>query len=165
MLRRFEEDANLSLTPRPLPAPELMVPFVATTRTPPEDSWMAFVAFPECHCYRLSSQDIVNYFEKYVDPSQEFALSCPICMSIFISLSKNEHLYIYTSLINRRTLGFGRCIERVETERPGAGQAMKHGIIVFMSEELRDEAMFQETAAFLRVNGHDTWVQLYMPLL
>jgi len=34
-----------------------------------------------------------------------------------------------------------------------------------MSEELRDEAMFQETAAFFRVDGHDTWVQLYMPPL
>jgi len=86
MLRQFEEDANLSLTPRPLPAPELMAPFVATTRTPPEDSRTAFVAFPECHCHRPSSQDIVNYFEKYVEPSQEFALSCPICMSIFISV-------------------------------------------------------------------------------
>ncbi|RLN40640.1 hypothetical protein C2845_PM01G21430 [Panicum miliaceum] len=123
MLRRFEDDVRLLLTPRPLPAPELMAPFVATTRTPPEDSRSAFVAFLECHGHRPSSQDIVNYFEQ--------------------------------------TLGFGRCIERVETERPGAGQATKRGIIVFMSAELRDEVMFQETAAFFRVDGHDTWVQLY----
>ncbi|RCV43802.1 hypothetical protein SETIT_9G323000v2 [Setaria italica] len=121
MLRRFEDDA------RPLPAPELMVPFVTMRRTPPEDSRTAFVAFPECPCHRPSSQDIVNYFE--------------------------------------RTLEFGRCIERVETERPGAGQAPKHGIIVFMSAELRDEAMFKETAVFFRVEDHDMWVQLYMPPL
>ncbi|PUZ40115.1 hypothetical protein GQ55_9G399600 [Panicum hallii var. hallii] len=127
MLRRFEDDVNLLLTPRPPPAPELMAPFEATTRTPPEDSRSALVAFPECHCHRPSSQDIVNYFEQ--------------------------------------TLGFGRCIERVETERPGAGQAPKHGIIVFMSAELRDKAMFQETAVFFRVDGHGMWVQLYMPPL
>jgi len=97
MLHRFEEDANLFSTPTPLPAPELMAPFVATSRTSPEDSRTAFIAFLECHCQHPSSQDIVNYFEKYVEPSQEFALSCPICMSIFISLSKNEHV-IYTHL-------------------------------------------------------------------
>ena len=71
MLHRFEEDANLFSTPTPLPAPELMAPFVATTRTPPEDSRTAFVAFPECHCHRPSSQDIVNYFEKYVESQSE----------------------------------------------------------------------------------------------
>jgi hypothetical protein len=53
----------------------------------------------------------------------------------------------------------------VETERPGAGQAPKHGIIVFMSAELRDQAMFQETAVFFRVDDHGMWVQLYMPPL
>ena len=68
LLRRFEDDVNLFMIPRlkPLPAPELMVPFVATTRTPPEDSRTVFVAFPECLCHRLNSQEIVNYFERYV---------------------------------------------------------------------------------------------------
>ncbi|KAF8689353.1 hypothetical protein HU200_041892 [Digitaria exilis] len=127
MLRRFNDDANSSLIPAPLPAPELMAPFVALSRTPPEDSRMAFLAFPECHCHRPNSEDIVNHFEE--------------------------------------TLRFGPCIERVETEQPPAGQAPKHGIIVFLSPELRDEAMFDETAIFFRVDDHDTWVQLYMPLL
>ncbi|CAL4915556.1 unnamed protein product [Urochloa decumbens] len=132
MLRRFEDaDANAggrSSNPRPVPAPELMAPFVvAKTRTPPEDSRAAFIALPGCHCHRPSSQEVVNYYEK--------------------------------------TLMFGPCIERVETERPGAGQAPKHGIIVFVSAELRDEAMFEETGVFFRVDGHDTWVQPYMPTL
>ena len=75
MLHRFEEDANLFSTPTPLPAPELMAPFVAASRTPPEDSRTAFVAFPECRCHRPCSQDVVNYFEKYVEvePRQKFA--------------------------------------------------------------------------------------------
>ena len=71
MLRRFEEDANSSSTPRPLPVPELMAPFVAASRTPPEDSRTAFVAFPECRCHRPCSQDVVNYFEKYVESQSE----------------------------------------------------------------------------------------------
>ncbi|CAL4940617.1 unnamed protein product [Urochloa decumbens] len=130
MLRRFEDadaDAGRSSNPRLVPAPELMAPFVAKTRTPPEDSRAAFIALPGCHCHRPSSQEVVNYYEK--------------------------------------TLRFGPCIERVETERPGVGQAPKHGIIVFVSAELRDEAMFEETGVFFRVDGHDTWVQPYMPPL
>ena len=83
------------------------------------------------------------------NPSQKFALSCV------------PYLYIiHTSLINRRTLGFGRCIEHVEMERPGVGQATNHDIIMFMSAKLRDQAMFQETAAFFKIDGHNTWVQL-----
>ncbi|CAN6288784.1 unnamed protein product [Urochloa humidicola] len=132
MLRRFEDvDANagrsLTSTPRPVPAPELMAPFIAASRTPPEDSRAAFIALPGCHCHRPSSKEVVNYYEK--------------------------------------TLLFGPCIERVEMERPGAGQAPKHGIVVFVSAEMRDEAMFEETGVFFRVDGHDTWVQPYMPFL
>ncbi|OEL18944.1 hypothetical protein BAE44_0020037 [Dichanthelium oligosanthes] len=127
MMCQFEDDVSLSLIPRSRPAPELMAPFVAVTRTPTEDSRMAFIALPECHCHRPSSQDIMNHF--------------------------------------KRTLGFEYCIERVEVERPRVGQAPKHGIIVFMSVELRDQAMFEETAVFFRISGHDIWVQLYMPLL
>jgi len=64
-----------------------------------------------------------------------------------------------------RRLMFGPCIERIDTERPGAGQAPKHCVIVFRSTQLRDEVMFQETAAFFRVNNGDMWVQRYMPPL
>ncbi|CAN6311902.1 unnamed protein product [Urochloa humidicola] len=131
MLRRFQGDdadaARSSSTPRPVPAPGLMAPFVAATRTPPEDSRAAFIALPGCHCHRPSSHEVANFFEQ--------------------------------------TLRFGPCIERVETERPGVGQPPKHGIIVFTSAELRDEAMFEETGVFFRVDGHDTWVQPYMPPL
>ena len=49
--------------------------------------------------------------------------------------------------------------------RPGAGQGPKHCVIVFRSTRQRDEAMFQETAAFFRVNNGDMWVQRYMPPL
>ena len=45
------------------------------------------------------------------------------------------------------------------------GQATNHDIIVFISAKLRDQAMFQETAAFFKIDGHNTWVQLYMPPL
>ncbi|CAN6305874.1 unnamed protein product [Urochloa humidicola] len=130
-LRRFQDDdadaAGSKSTPRPVPAPELMAPFVAATRTPTEDSRAAFIALPGCHCHRPSSQEVANFFEQ--------------------------------------TLRFGPCIERVETERPGTGQPPKHGIIVFTSAELRDEAMFEEAGVFFRVDGHDTWVQPYMPPL
>ncbi|RLN19013.1 hypothetical protein C2845_PM02G20090 [Panicum miliaceum] len=53
MLRRF---------PNPVPAPELMAPFVALKRTPSMDSRTVFFAFPGCH--PLSSEDIKNYFER-----------------------------------------------------------------------------------------------------
>lgn len=63
-------------------------------------------------------------------------------------------------------MNFGPCIERVQMERPSAGQVPKHGIIVFTSAEQRDKAMCEETAIFFRVDeDHDIWVQLYMPLL
>ncbi|RLN41726.1 hypothetical protein C2845_PM01G21450 [Panicum miliaceum] len=128
MLRRFEDEVHsstTSVTTSVLPAPELIAPFVAITRTPPEDSRTAFVAFWEGH--PLSSQDIVNYFE--------------------------------------RRLGFGRCIERVETEQPSAGQTPKHAVIVFSSAALRQQVMFNETAVYYRVNGYDMWVQAYKPSL
>lgn len=46
-----------------------------------------------------------------------------------------------------------------ETPRP------KHGIIVFRSVQLRNNAMCKEMAIFFRVpNGNDMWVQRYKPL-
>ncbi|PUZ40114.1 hypothetical protein GQ55_9G399300 [Panicum hallii var. hallii] len=123
MLRRLEDDSNSLLIPNPVPAPELMAPFIISTTTPPEDSQTVFVAFPEYH--PLSSQDIKDYFE--------------------------------------RTLGFGHCIERIATERPCTRQSAKHGVVVFRSAELRDEAMHGEAAVFFRVDGRDMWVQPYMP--
>jgi len=64
MLRWFEHDCSLQI-PNPVPAPELMAPFIVTsTTTTPEDSRTVFVAFPEWH--PLSSQDIKDYFERYV---------------------------------------------------------------------------------------------------
>ncbi|OEL37250.1 hypothetical protein BAE44_0001730 [Dichanthelium oligosanthes] len=62
MLRRFKEDYYSFLIPNPVPAPELMVPYVVTARTPPEDSRTAFVAFPEGHS--LNPEDIKDYFER-----------------------------------------------------------------------------------------------------
>ena len=62
MLLWFEHDFDL--IPNPVPAPQLMAPFIVTTTTPPEDSRTVFVAFPEWH--PLSSQDIKDYFERYV---------------------------------------------------------------------------------------------------
>ncbi|KAL6905324.1 hypothetical protein ACP4OV_002925 [Aristida adscensionis] len=63
-----------------------------------------------------------------------------------------------------RRLHFGRCIDHVATERAeDAGQAPRHGVIVFGSPELRDQVMFHETAAFFVVKGHDMWVQAYEP--
>ncbi|CAN6288782.1 unnamed protein product [Urochloa humidicola] len=61
MLRRYAEDCNSFLIPDPVPAPELMAPFVVTTTTPPEDSRTVFVSFPESH--PLTSQEILDYFE------------------------------------------------------------------------------------------------------
>ncbi|RLN16005.1 hypothetical protein C2845_PM02G22050 [Panicum miliaceum] len=50
MLRRFEDEVHSStLVTTSMHAPELIVPFVAITRTPPEDSQTAFVAFWEGH--------------------------------------------------------------------------------------------------------------------
>jgi hypothetical protein len=60
MLRQFEDGAVT------LPAPELMALFIPMVRTPPEDSRTVFLALPECPCLRPSSQDIVNYFERYI---------------------------------------------------------------------------------------------------
>ncbi|PUZ40113.1 hypothetical protein GQ55_9G399200 [Panicum hallii var. hallii] len=123
MLRRFEDEVHSSTSvTTSVPAPELIAPFVAITRTPPEDSRTAFVAFWEGH--PLSSQDIINYFEQV-----------------------------------------RRCIERVETEQPCAGQTPKHAVIVFSSAELREQVMFNETAVYYRVNGYDMWVQAYKPRL
>ncbi|KAG0550230.1 hypothetical protein BDA96_01G321800 [Sorghum bicolor] len=125
MLHRFNDVSNSFLVPAPLPAPELMAPFIVFTSLPPEDYQTAFVAIPEHD--PLSSQDIQEYFE--------------------------------------RRLMFGPCIERIDTERPGVGQGPKHCVIVFRSTQQRDEAMFQEAAAFFRVNNGDMWVQIYMPPL
>jgi hypothetical protein len=64
MLRRFKDGSNSFLIPTPLPAPELMAPFIILTSLPPEDCRTAFVAIPEYD--PLSSQDILEYFERYV---------------------------------------------------------------------------------------------------
>lgn len=61
MLRRYEDDCNSFLIPNPVPAPELMAPFVIATTPPPEDSRTVFVSVPEGN--PLTSQDILNYFE------------------------------------------------------------------------------------------------------
>ena len=57
----------------------------------------------------------------------------------------------------------GYCIERITTERSCARQSAKHGVAVFRSRELRDEAMHGEAAVFFRVDGRDMWVQPYRP--
>ncbi|TVU31687.1 hypothetical protein EJB05_23385, partial [Eragrostis curvula] len=63
-----------------------------------------------------------------------------------------------------RILGFRHHIERIVMEQPREGQVPKHGIIEFKSAELREEAMLNETAIFIRISGHDMWAQLYQPL-
>ncbi|TVU31685.1 hypothetical protein EJB05_23383, partial [Eragrostis curvula] len=122
MLLRYENEVRLSVNPRRAPA--LLEPFVARTRTPPEDSRAAFVSFPDSP--PTSPERILGYFE--------------------------------------RVLGFKHHIERIVMEQPREGQVPKHGIIVFKSAELREEAMMNETPIFFRINGHDMWVQLYQPL-
>jgi hypothetical protein len=64
MLRRFKDDSISFFIPTPLPAPELMAPFIVLTSLPPKDCRTAFVAIPEYD--PLSSQDILEYFERYV---------------------------------------------------------------------------------------------------
>ncbi|KAF8728103.1 hypothetical protein HU200_018682 [Digitaria exilis] len=64
----------------------------------------------------------------------------------------------------QRTLLFGHCIERVDTEQAASPtQRSKHGMIVFRSEQMRNDAMMGEPAAFFLVDGRDMWVQPYDP--
>ncbi|KAL6641455.1 hypothetical protein ACP70R_019636 [Stipagrostis hirtigluma subsp. patula] len=77
--------------------------------------------------------------------------------------SRKEHV-ISAPFGGGTSLRLGTCIDNVATERQQArGGRPKHGVIVFMSAELRDQAMFGETVAFFRVKGHDMWVQVYAP--
>lgn len=64
MMDQFETDSNSSWIPNPVPAPELVAPFVSTARTAPEDKRTSFVTFPQCQ--PLSSREIVDYFQRYV---------------------------------------------------------------------------------------------------
>nr|TKV94936.1 hypothetical protein SEVIR_9G328500v2 [Setaria viridis] len=137
MLRRYEDDCNSFLIPNPVPAPELMAPFVIATTPPPEDSRTVFVSVPEGN--PLTSQDILNYFE-----------------SILFLATWLLALWVWGSA--------GFCIERVAMERPCAGQSAQHGVVVFSSVALRSEAMMGESATFFRVDdGRDMWVQAYLP--
>ncbi|KAK3153292.1 hypothetical protein QOZ80_2BG0170350 [Eleusine coracana subsp. coracana] len=89
--------------------------------------------------------------------------------TVFVSFPECPPSKSTTNLGLLRT-GFESSIDTIEMELPRAGLTPKHGVIVFKSAELKNEATFNETAIFFRVNGHDMsvqrdmWVQHYQPL-
>ncbi|KAK3157134.1 hypothetical protein QOZ80_2AG0116630 [Eleusine coracana subsp. coracana] len=95
------------------------------------------------------------------EDSQTVFVSFPVCPPV-----NAQQIWDYFE----RFQGFESSIDTVGMELPRAGLTPKHGVIVFNSAELKDEATFNETAIFFRVNGHDMsvqrdmWVQHYRPL-
>lgn len=91
MLHRFEDDANSTMVPKSMPAPELMEPFVPLSRTPSEDSRTAFLAFYN-GSHDISPQYIMDYFERYVASSKAHLFAKEVIFSCTFHIFVSEPL-------------------------------------------------------------------------